>query len=497
MEKIKRIIKQEYIYIILSILIGFMFYGIYAIPHVSNDGYWWMEKASEVKDWQFLYQNGRFSYDILMGIFNKLNIYPVYHQTIFMSISIGTMSLVAFSTYYIIKTSCIELNKKLEVVLFLGVISIYFNTFFTDWFEWSECVMFIHLPGLVCALMSAYFLNKNKRGYNYIISAILLIIGFGFYQTVGFYFFLIHTVYIVKEYIEGSNLKKSFINIIKSFVVFVIASLSQIALTTLLHIDRANYGNTDIVGNVINIIHSLPILVVHNLNTMPAYMYIVLFLIAILFAGVILKKNKGLSILVLILFAGLVSILFITHVIGNEFWLVARSTTGLMALPGWIIAMGIMSYSAEKENDTPITVFIMLIVTLCIFIFTSFYQTQKLAVGIQITNHIDRESVIFFEQKIRQHEKDTGVEVKNIGFIRDESYTYSYDGILAHGDTNMRGYTVPWNRLNMFNYYSGRKLAEVEVPNEVYEVYFKGKDWTVLSDEQIIILDDIAYICIY
>lgn len=497
MNRIKKIIRQEHMYIITSILVGFLFYGTYLIPHVSTDGYWWLQNAGSVDPFRSLKLNGRFCRDIVAMPFNLLKIYPIHNQEIFICISILIFSFIAFGTYYIIKNKCVGISKCMNIILFMSVLGIYFNTFFTDWFAWTEVIIFMHIPAMLLAILSGIELNKIENRYRYLVSGVLLIIAFGFYQAVGFYFFFIHTIFILCNYLEEKSFKKSIIKIVESFCIFVIAAISQLIIAKIFNIARANYGSTDFIGNIYKIIKSSCTLWIYNLNTMPKYVYLILFGISIITILYVTKRRWGLRLLIFILFIGLMSILMVPHVIGNTFWLVARTTTGFMALPFWLLIMGIIVYNTAEQRKYSLMLMRGLVIPIAIFMGISYYQVQLIGTDLHTTNFIEEKEVAYFYDKIIEYEKTSGNKISNIGFTRDASYSYSYPGIIAYGDTNMRGFTNTWSRMNMFNYYTNRMFNEVEVPEEIIEQHFEGNNWVYLSEEQIVFNNDTAYICIY
>ena len=47
------------------------------------------------------------------------------------------------------------------------------------------------------------------------------------------------------------------------------------------------------------------------------------------------------------------------------------------------------------------------------------------------------------------------------------------------------------------NYYTNRNLERIKMPANVYDKYFKGKNWDTLEKEQLIFINDVLYFCIY
>lgn len=56
---------------------------------------------------------------------------------------------------------------------------------------------------------------------------------------------------------------------------------------------------------------------------------------------------------------------------------------------------------------------------------------------------------------------------------------------------------VWWCNIDALNYYTGRKLETVQMDEDIYNTYFKDKDWDKLDKEQFVFKGDTVFYCVY
>ncbi|NFG60731.1 glucosyltransferase domain-containing protein [Clostridium sp. CMCC3677] len=500
---IRNIYLRDKRYIWVSILVPFIFYILYGYTHVSADGYIMLDNPQAYTPYEFVKVNGRFGLDIFLGIMHILNFYPVENQLFFTALACLILSINIYLIYYFIK-QIVKKNTHVDRLLFLATITLFCNVFYTDWIVWTETVCFTFIPAALCGLLSGKVLlsQKGNKIFNYFLSALLLILGFGFYQTSGVYFYLVCTIFMLGDYLEGHSIKKFFITLIKAITIFCYAAGSQLIISKIYSLQRANYSQVDIMNNIKNILHSS--LWTTTLNALPKYTYILFLLSGIISLIYVILKLKRVnktcvSLIIILNFIGIVAITFLPHVIGNQFWMVWRTTTGFILLPGWLYIMAGILCQAEKKEDFKLNNFKFKVCGLIIIIYLgiNYYQTQQVILGNHITNRLDRQETLYFYNEILEYEKETGMEVNKLAFTGDENYKWAYDNVFSFGDINVRAAHVEWCVLPMYNYYTNRKFLQSEIPEEIKKKMFAAKNWDELNKQQIYIEDDTAYICIY
>ncbi len=112
-------------------------------------------------------------------------------------------------------------------------------------------------------------------------------------------------------------------------------------------------------------------------------------------------------------------------------------------------------------------------------------------------NQVDIETAVQIVQTIEEYEKTSGVTVKNIFYCYDQTREQARGYSLFSFDFSMLAILT----LKSPKYTPGSNeiIFELsEMPESVYQQYFAGKDWHELDlDEQLIFVDDSAYLCIF
>ncbi len=114
-----------------------------------------------------------------------------------------------------------------------------------------------------------------------------------------------------------------------------------------------------------------------------------------------------------------------------------------------------------------------------------------------VSNKLDKVYADMVYEEITKYEKETGVPVTKLAVVHDAYTPFSYIGISYTSDQiNERALaTVPGPLIEVM---TGKKFERIEMPQEVYEQYFKDKDWDSFDpEEQLVIEGDTAYWCIF
>lgn len=114
-----------------------------------------------------------------------------------------------------------------------------------------------------------------------------------------------------------------------------------------------------------------------------------------------------------------------------------------------------------------------------------------------ISNTLDEVYVNMMYQEILKYEQETGIEITKIAVYKDADAPDNYDEISYHvHQINERTLGTATNSL-IFKV-TGRKFENIGGQQEVYDQYFKEKNWNYLDlSEQLIIIDDTVYWCIF
>ena len=112
-------------------------------------------------------------------------------------------------------------------------------------------------------------------------------------------------------------------------------------------------------------------------------------------------------------------------------------------------------------------------------------------------NFGDELRVDYIGQAIAEYQKRTGNEITQIAFYEDSDMIYpTYPNLYYEGDLVVSFFYADWSRIYSINYYLGTDYIAAE-SNQKYINYFKQKDWSCLSQEQLIFDGDTLHLCVY
>lgn len=72
-----------------------------------------------------------------------------------------------------------------------------------------------------------------------------------------------------------------------------------------------------------------------------------------------------------------------------------------------------------------------------------------------------------------------------------------YDAVKTYGDTNVAALGIDWSIPYILTYNSGRIFEIEEKNNEIYNQYFKGKNWNDFYKDQLVFDKNTLHLCIY
>lgn len=485
--------------IALSVIMVIICYGTYIFPHYSQDVY---AKYAEPRELvgtglQWVMSSGRFMYAILNKILTS-----VFDSNVPMNIFLNIFVLAMFSllVYYTF-LKIMEQNSNIdENICFVAVCLIYLNPLFCDWLQFPECAP-IYIIGLFLAVFSANSLFGNSK-YCYWFSAGLLILAVGIYQPVIVYFVLIILLNIWNLWISKTKTIKSIVKLIVVAIwEYVLASGVQfiIILGGKFILNAQNRISNDVANNVSVVLKEQKSLWLLQNTGSISYIYFLAVIVTICCFAVCLKQfdseiNKGIIVGIYMLFGFVFYVsLFVTHIF-IESWMSQRTLTGFFAL---LAFLSIMSLKLETENAVVLffekIMYILLIVTLVL----SIYRTNRLSIDLIKTNSIDKEISWLVEQQIEKYELESGKCVNKIAYCTDDSLTWAYEGIFSQYDLNVRGWAKMWSISGMIDFYTGRKLENIEMPEQIYKEHFQGKNWNYFDKDQVYCDNDTVYICVY
>ena len=453
--KIKEIVSNKYIYCFT--LITLVFFGIFIRMEFATDTYATLSFSLKEFINQFT-SSGRFVLIILGGILKILNVKPktIYICSFILAIFCFILSL--YKLYCIIKNDIgSEILKKIIPVIIL------LNAFSIELFLFVEKgVMVLSLTLCIFAVetIKKYFESKNKR-YILITAFLMLLANFSYQGVVGI-FVAISTVYILKY---SKDIKQFIVNNLIVGLSYGIPAIIDYLLIKFICSGSRVSGEIVLVESLKKIYSGTKYMILSTYSILPKYFLLVLIGITVfilLYEIIRQKKDKAtkiiesLKVIYIIVLTLLASIAPQIMQNTSSIWMVARSTYTYASLYGILILYLFMNY-IEASNIKYI-----IIILSVILLIVQFYSFNNIETDRYKLNAIDYEISRKINNKIVDYEKETGIEVNQISIYNDKSRGYTYEGIFATGDINVKAFSTDWSIQYMFKYYYGKNLKVTE-----------------------------------
>ncbi|MEI3435182.1 MAG: glucosyltransferase domain-containing protein [Clostridia bacterium] len=386
-----------------------------------------------------------------------------------------------------------EKNLK-ETVLVLGIsYCIIFN------FMYLENMYFAEIP--IMALGILLFIKSSEKlvESKYLKSLAYLIIGELCYQgTINFFITFTFLLLIIKN--KGIN-KEVIKKVIISGLFCLISvgiNLIQIKLCgRIFGFEQSRLGGIQkIPRNITYIMLHIGDLLTNTCNFFPKYVFLIFLLIlyitTFIYDLVKIKEYSNSFNLLLISIVAIFSSVAINIVSLSSFGL-GRMVFSIGALIGLIFMY--LYCSTNIFGESKIFKYFLLFV-LSIYIVMNFLNYTLQMYCNKMANEMDKEEALQVNEYILEYEKNNNIEVKNIAFTYDKNITWNYNLFFDTSYTS-RALMVWWCNIDALNYYTGRKLETVQMDENIYYAYFKGKDWDKLDKEQFVFKGDTVFYCVY
>jgi hypothetical protein len=484
---------RPYLLLILFLIVFFV-YGPLLKKHYALDTY--VVEAYGNQGEQQIHL-GRFLSGAILKIFTALGLNTAVYQ---IYSTFPSLCLLAVSIYLLIRLFFglrEEWDRKSFLLLCLSCVVSLCNVFMLHWFLFPEVTIFM-TAGLLLSI-SAVLLLRDSGVARWLLCYVLLLAAVSFYQAVGAFFVTFGMLYIAvrKAAQSTSSVLKGFVPV---FIVYVLAGATNLLFIKWLgqHGERTDFQHTDPFRNIAGIIGSIQDKLQNtNLGTAPIYAFSFFMFFLLLGCGLLIWKSsdkKGLwrlLFLLTVLITGSFIATMAPHLLTSTVDVSPRSIVALMSLPGVVSLFVFFQLHLSRK---PLYLYVLL-VFLSIFFSVSSYISYRVELSRFATNRLDRQIAEAVNQKILRYEKETGQTVSQIAFRHDKAPTLCYPGLVCYG--NFRAMGRDWTIIPIMTIVSGRHFAEASMPDQIYDTFFKDKNWDIFSDEQIEMKGDTLYLMLY
>lgn len=203
-----------------------------------------------------------------------------------------------------------------------------------------------------------------------------------------------------------------------------------------------------------------------------------------------IKEKKIKKILFIgIVFAGSVILLYGIPMVQVKFNFPPRMAFCYYLVQGMlmVVAYAVSTLKAQKLLSALCVVYVMIQLLFADFVVTNHF----------VSNTLDEVYTNMAYQEIIKYENEMGMEVTKICVYKDAYAPDNYEEVNYHvHQINERALgTVTVSLLQKI---SGRYFEKIENQEEIYNEYFKDKDWDYFDlSEQLVIIGDTVYWCIF
>ena len=192
---------------------------------------------------------------------------------------------------------------------------------------------------------------------------------------------------------------------------------------------------------------------------------------------------------IFIVYVGSTFLLYVIPLIQTDFYFPCRMSFCFFLIQGMLILMAFSLCEDFLHN---------LLVVACIgYLMLHFLFSQFIVANRFVSNTLDRVYANMIYQEIQKYEANTGINVTGLSIAEDSYCIDYYDevGYKSHQINERALGTVTYSLMEVM---CDRKFEHVTMPDEIYSQYFEGKNWDYFDlSEQFIIIDNVAYWCIF
>jgi len=187
----------------------------------------------------------------------------------------------------------------------------------------------------------------------------------------------------------------------------------------------------------------------------------------------------------------LVVVSFGPHFLTGVVWIVPRSVTTLPSLPGLVLLSALWLGEGERWPR------LMAAALATAYLVLTISCANRVLADYAFRSREDQQQAIVFYDRLLAYEHETGRRVTRIAFTLDRNPTWCYPATRCYGDLNIRVWTIPWGRMGLIRYVSGRTFQEIPFAPHTLQEVFGADNWDSFSVDQIKFDKDTAFIAAY
>lgn len=197
--------------------------------------------------------------------------------------------------------------------------------------------------------------------------------------------------------------------------------------------------------------------------------------------------------LVVIVF-GCYVLAFAPHIVESYQILSPRSNIAVWSVIALVFIAGLNNTGCLLKSYDSI-----IVVMVGILIGANCFVMQDMAANEQAMNAIDIMEAEQICNRIEKYENETGMTVSKVAAVGDiNSNCYQETSRYKNCELGARIMTTYYSNYRLIGHILNRNMVRCDMPDDVYQEYFIGKDWNCLNvDEQVVLIGDTLYLAVY
>lgn len=483
-----RIKREVWIFLIVFVLALLMCMA-FLQPHYTHDTYYIeVNGYAKYTAMNFL-PEGRPITGLVMILAELINIDIEVLGVISFVIAIAFLSLSVVLLYKIMTKDNKNKNISNQVITLLVSFLIIFNYLMIEHIYFLESS--IMSLGILLSVYACKVITNNEK-YKYFKSYLILLLAVFCYQgSIAIFPMIILTYFAIVEKCDWKTYIKL---IIKLMLIYGSLMLINIMVTRFLfngtrfEIGTISVTLTDIIATAKN-------LVVNSLNVLLPYMHIVI--IALTLVILCVSKNSypnKIQIITryFIVVLASIAICLTPAVVMSSLELQPRTCIAFGATIG--ISFWFMLDILENGYHKKVlkwTIFSIICIVSILNIALYFIITHQ---HIRL-NQLDKEILNKVSEKIEQYEAENNITITRLAIAYDRNTKEYEDWVIKTAAYNIRA-TASWTARYAIEDYTKKDFIHI-YPDKEVAISFLNKDWDEFSEEQIYIVGDTLYFCVY
>lgn len=484
-------------YMLLAIVIAFLAYGgMLQTMHFSVDSLnVWSNMGAT---WHL--QLGRYTNFAMILMAEKMGINAITSQHIFMFLWILTMVMMNLMIMSGISECIAKINIKQKYLILSLLMISFVNVFSMELMLFPETAMWLCIGNLALGLSIRDAIDSEGSLKKWLISAIELFIALGCYQSyIGVYEIFVLMGFFLRY---RNDIKLRYKQSVLALVVGGVLCLINVLIVRIL-VGFSVILDAGREGGLENIYQNIKVIVQYQISfwkdadgLFPMLIMPICLGVLVMVSIFIIKKQKTLEqkVYFVLMVCGGYILAFASHFLETTAFLTPRSNMAVWSVISVILIIGV--YYEDKQKIWylfGVNIFIIF------FIVSTISTMNTMIANETATNAVDFSEARAVVNRIKEYENKTGNYITKMGTIQDNNCTiYSTESKWANFQLGFRIMATPHSNYLLVSYVLERKLENVEVPDNIYQEFFKDKDWLNMDvSEQVICADDTVYLCVY